>query len=71
MARIIGIVKWFNDTKGYGFIQPNEGGKDIFVHISAVMKSGLAGLKENDTVSFEIVKNERTTKETAENLKLE
>ena len=71
MSRNIGIVKWFNETKGFGFIQPKDGGKDVFVHVSAVMKSGLASLKENDTVSYEIVKDARTSKEAAENLKLE
>lgn len=49
-----GTVKWFNQTKGYGFIEPEDGGKDIFVHISAVESSGLSGLAENQKVSFEI-----------------
>lgn len=49
-----GTVKWFNQTKGYGFIEPADGGKDIFVHISAVESSGLSGLAENQKVSFEI-----------------
>ena len=49
-----GTVKWFNTTKGYGFIAPEEGGKDVFVHISAVEKSGMQGLTEDQKVSFEI-----------------
>ena len=50
-----GTVKWFNTTKGYGFIQPDDGGKDVFVHISAVQKAGLKGLNEGQKVTFEIV----------------
>ncbi len=53
-----GTVKWFNATKGYGFIQPEEGGKDVFVHISAVERAGLRGLNEGQRVSYEI-QNER------------
>lgn len=49
-----GTVKWFNPAKGYGFIQPAEGGKDVFVHISALEQSGIASLKENQTVSYEL-----------------
>jgi CspA family cold shock protein len=49
-----GTVKWFNLTKGYGFIAPESGGKDVFVHISAVEKAGLTGLQENQKVSFEV-----------------
>ncbi len=63
-----GTVKWFNRTKGYGFIQPEDGSKDVFVHISAVEKSGLRTLKENQAVSYELVThNDRTS---AEELKL-
>jgi len=50
-----GTVKWFNTTKGYGFIAPDEGGKDVFVHISAVERSGLTGLADNQKVSFELL----------------
>ena len=53
-----GTVKWFNDAKGYGFIQPEDGGKDVFVHISAVERAGLRSLNEGQRVSFEI-KDER------------
>jgi CspA family cold shock protein len=49
-----GTVKWFNATKGFGFIQPQEGGKDVFVHISAVERAGLNGLNEGQKVSYEI-----------------
>lgn len=64
-----GIVKWFNPTKGYGFIQPtNGGGKDVFVHISAVERAGLSTLNEGATVEYDIVPNKG--KESAENLKV-
>ena len=63
-----GIVKWFNATKGYGFIQPDNGGKDVFVHISAVEKAGLNDLREGDKVSFDVVPNKG--KESAENLQV-
>ena len=49
-----GTVKWFNETKGYGFIQPDDGGKDVFVHITAVQAAGLRGLDENQKVSYEV-----------------
>lgn len=49
-----GTVKWFNSTKGFGFIQPDEGGKDVFVHISAVERSGLTGLNDNQRVNYEL-----------------
>lgn len=49
-----GTVKWFNTTKGYGFIAPEEGGKDVFVHISAVERSGLTGLADNQKVNFDV-----------------
>jgi cold shock protein len=61
-------LKWFNPTKGYGFIQPDAGGKDVFVHISAVEKAGFSSLIEGAKVSYDIVPNKG--KESAENLKL-
>ncbi|WP_439375334.1 cold-shock protein [Bradyrhizobium sp. DASA03120] len=66
----IGIVKWFNATKGYGFIQPEDGGKDVFVHISAVEKAGYTGLAEGAKVSFEVVADRRSGKSSAENLRI-
>jgi cold shock protein len=63
----IGTVKWFNPTKGYGFIQPQNGGSDVFVHISAVQQAGMTTLAEGQKVSFE-VQRERG-KEAASNLK--
>ena len=63
-----GTVKWFNPTKGYGFIQPQSGGKDVFVHISAVERAGLSTLNEGAQVEYEVVANRG--KESAENLKV-
>jgi len=63
-----GTVKWFNGQKGYGFIQPDEGGADVFVHISAVQRSGLNGLDEGQKVKYEIVQDSRTGKSAADNL---
>jgi cold shock protein len=63
-----GTVKWFNPTKGYGFIQPQCGGKDVFVHISAVERAGLSSLNEGQNVEYEIVENRG--KASAENLKV-
>ena len=63
-----GPVKWFNPTKGYGFIQPDNGGKDVFVHISAVERAGLSTLREGQQIEYEIVSNRG--KESAENLKV-
>jgi CspA family cold shock protein len=63
-----GTVKWFNPTKGYGFIQPQSGGKDVFVHISAVERAGLSTLNEGQTVQYEVTSNRG--KESAENLKV-
>lgn len=64
----MGTVKWFNATKGYGFIQPNSGGKDVFVHISAVERAGLGSLNEGAKVSYDVVSNRG--KEAAENLRV-
>jgi cold shock protein len=64
-----GTVKWFNETKGYGFIQPDNGGKDVFVHISAVERSGLRGLAEGQKISYEVEADRRSGKESAVNLK--
>ena len=64
----IGTVKWFNATKGFGFIQPDDGGKDVFVHISAVERAGLRELNEGQKVSYEIVADKRTGKSSAGNL---
>jgi CspA family cold shock protein len=63
-----GTVKWFNNQKGFGFIQPDDGGTDVFVHISAVERAGLSTLNEGQKVSFEIVANRKTGKSSAENL---
>jgi CspA family cold shock protein len=62
-----GTVKWFNPTKGYGFIQPSTGGRDVFVHISAVERAGRSTLNEGQTVEYEVVSNRG--KESADNLK--
>jgi cold shock protein len=67
MAR--GTVKWFNSQKGYGFIQPQDGGRDVFIHISAVERAGLPGLNEGQTVEYELVTNRGKT--SAENLKVQ
>ena len=63
-----GTVKWFNATKGYGFIAPEGGGKDVFVHVSAVEKAGLNDLREGDKVTYDVVANRG--KESAENLQV-
>jgi len=65
-----GTVKWFNIQKGFGFIQPESGNKDVFVHISAVERAGMGTLNEGQKVSFEIVADRRTGKSAAENLRV-
>ena len=62
-----GTVKWFNATKGYGFIEPEDGGKDVFVHVSAVERAGLTGLREGQKVEFEVVPG-RDGRSAADNL---
>ncbi len=62
-----GTVKWFNGTKGFGFVQPDDGGKDVFVHVSAVEKAGMRGLNEGQKTQYDIVASRG--KESAENLK--
>jgi CspA family cold shock protein len=64
-----GTVKWFNASKGFGFIQPDSGGADAFVHISAVERAGLSNLSEGQKVEFDLVADRRTGKMSADNLK--
>ncbi|MGA8584621.1 MAG: cold-shock protein [Roseiarcus sp.] len=64
----IGTVKWFNPQKGFGFIQPDDGGKDAFVHISAVERAGMNDLREGQKVSFELVTDKRSGKMSADKL---
>jgi cold shock protein len=64
-----GTVKWFNATKGFGFIQPDDGGKDVFVYISAVERAGIQSLNEGQKVPYDIVADRRTGKWSAENLR--
>ncbi|GLK84026.1 MULTISPECIES: cold-shock protein [Ancylobacter] len=63
-----GTVKWFNSQKGYGFIQPDNGGSDVFVHISAVQRAGWTDLRDGQKVSYEVESDRRTGKQTAGNL---
>jgi CspA family cold shock protein len=65
-----GMVKWFNGQKGYGFIQPDNGKPDVFVHVSAVERAGLPTLHEGQKVNFEIVQDRRSGKMSADNLQL-
>lgn len=66
-----GSVKWFNETKGYGFISPDSGGGDVFVHISAVEQAGLRGLNEGQAISYEIQVDQQRGKSSAVNLRVE
>jgi len=65
----IGTVKWFNPTKGFGFIQPESGGADVFVHISAVERAGMRTLQEGQKISYEEQRDPKRNKSAAENLK--
>ena len=65
----IGTVKWFNVQKGFGFIQPDDGGKDVFVHISAVERAGMRNLIEGQKISYDVENDRRSGKESAANLK--
>jgi len=64
-----GTVKWFNATKGFGFIQPTDGGTDVFVHISAVERARMRDLNEGQKISYDVVADKRTGKSSADNLK--
>ena len=64
-----GTVKWYNSQKGFGFIQPDDGGKDVFVHISAVEQAGMSGLNEGQKISYELISDRRSGKVSAGNLK--
>ena len=65
-----GTVKWYNETKGYGFIQPDSGGKDVFVHASALERAGIRSLGEGQKVSYDVESDRRTGKDSAGNLKV-
>ena len=69
LAMATGTVKWFNSQKGFGFIQPDQSGQDVFVHISAVERAGMNGLNEGDKISYEVVADKRSGKSSAESLK--
>jgi cold shock protein len=69
MAMATGTVKWFNATKGFGFIQPTDGGPDVFVHTSAVERAGMRDLNEGQKISYDVVADRRTGKSSADNLK--
>ena len=64
-----GTVKWFNSEKGFGFIAPDNGGTDVFVHVSAVQHSGLKGLNEGQKISYEVTQDRRTGKSSADDLR--
>lgn len=65
-----GTVKWFNSTKGFGFIQPQDGSQDVFVHVSAVERAGIHSLNEGQKISYEIVQDKRSGKSSADNLQI-
>ena len=65
----MGTVKWFNATKGFGFIQPDDGSKDVFVHISAVERAGMGNLNEGQKISYDVVADRKTGKSSADNLR--
>jgi cold shock protein len=65
-----GTVKWFNSQKGFGFIQPDDGSKDIFVHVSAVERAGMSSLNEGQRLSYEVVADRRTGKSSADKLRV-
>ena len=64
-----GTVKWFNSTKGFGFIQPDNGGADVFVHISAVERAGMRSLNEGQKIAYELVQDKRSGRNSADSLK--
>jgi CspA family cold shock protein len=64
-----GTVKWFNNQKGFGFIQPDDGGKDVFVHISAVERAGMSSLNEGQKIAFDVVADRKSGKSSAANLR--
>jgi cold shock protein len=64
-----GTVKWFNGQKGFGFIQPDDGSKDVFVHISAVERAGMQNLNEGQKIEYEVVSDRKTGKSSADNLR--
>jgi CspA family cold shock protein len=66
-----GTVKWFNSTKGFGFIQPDDGATDVFVHVSAVERAGMSSLQEGQKISYEIVRDRKSGKNSADNLRAE
>jgi CspA family cold shock protein len=69
MAMATGTVKWFNATKGFGFIQPTDGGTDVFVHISAVERAGMRDLNEGQKICYDVVADKRAGKSSADDLK--
>jgi CspA family cold shock protein len=66
-----GTVKWFNATKGFGFIQPDDGATDVFVHVSAVERAGMTSLQEGQKISYEVVRDRKSGKNAADNLRAE